>query len=510
MRKYFNFLGMIIIVLVSLPAKGQFNPFSREKINNLHREVVFIEEFNNSDVLFKKPIKIGSSAHLTINDGKGTINFKKKGDGLILVSKSKKGNLDIEAVEFEMKFKMNSADKNLIGKDRYWIFNFYIGQKNRKKSPLRVVFEKNKYHCFQETPLGFVRFSGSLNGLFRTNSSNLLKIVRIKDSVLLFLNGTIIGQSGYNKKKDNNTGKAYHYNADISNDNEDLRIKFIQTNVSIDYIKVSELTDKKKAPKFIEERIVQVTDQAQTTSYKSLKPKGDFYAIIIGNNEYLDSEISTLDQPILDATKLYNILTTKYTFEKDNVIFLKNATRSTTIDAFDEISSKLNSEDNLLIFYAGHGYWNEEKGTGYWLPIDAKKGKTSNWLRNSTIQGYLDEIPAKHTLLIADACFGGGIFKTRKAFNDAPNAIENLYKLKSRKGITSGMLNEVPDRSVFMKYLTKRLEENNIKYISSLELFTQFRVAVMNNSNNTPQYGTIHNTGDEGGDFIFIKKTHPD
>ena len=70
------------------------------------------------------------------------------------------------------------------------------------------------------------------------------------------------------------------------------------------------------------------------------------------------------------------------------------------------------------------------------------------------------------------------------------------------------MLNEVPDRSVFMKYLTKRLEENNIKYISSLELFTQFRVAVMNNSNNTPQYGTIHNTGDEGGDFIFIKKTH--
>jgi hypothetical protein len=31
-------------------------------------------------------------------------------------------------------------------------------------------------------------------------------------------------------------------------------------------------------------------------------------------------------------------------------------------------------------------------------------------------------------------------------------------------------------------------------------------MAVMNNSENVPQFGTIQNVGDEGGDFIFIKR----
>ena len=72
--------------------------------------------------------------------------------------------------------------------------------------------------------------------------------------------------------------------------------------------------------------------------------------------------------------------------------------------------------------------------------------------------------------------------------------------------MTSGMLKEVPDKSVFITYLAKRLESNTNKYMSSLELFYQLRTPVMNNSTNTPQYGTIQNTGDEGGEFIFIKR----
>ena len=67
------------------------------------------------------------------------------------------------------------------------------------------------------------------------------------------------------------------------------------------------------------------------------------------------------------------------------------------------------------------------------------------------------------------------------------------------------MLNEVPDKSVFFEYFIKRLEQNDQKYTPSLELFSSFRIAVMNNSENVPQYGTIQKTGDEGGDFIFVK-----
>jgi hypothetical protein len=52
----------------------------------------------------------------------------------------------------------------------------------------------------------------------------------------------------------------------------------------------------------------------------------------------------------------------------------------------------------------------------------------------------------------------------------------------------------------------KRLLENEKKYISSAELFSSFREAVLNNSPNIPQYGVIQDAGDEGGEFIFIKR----
>lgn len=231
--------------------------------------------------------------------------------------------------------------------------------------------------------------------------------------------------------------------------------------------------------------------------------RGRYFALVIAIEDYL--YLTPLDQPLNDAMRLIKIITSSYSFNQDDIIFLQNPTREEIIDKLDELVKTVKSIDNLLIFYAGHGYWDEERGTGYWLPVDARKESTANWLRNSTIQEYIGDIKSKHTLLIADACFGGGIFKTRKAFNDAPSSINQMYDLSSRKAITSGMLNEVPDHSVFFDYLIKRLEDNSERYISSLELFSSFRTAVMNNSDNVPQYGTIQKAGDEGGDFIFIR-----
>ncbi len=69
--------------------------------------------------------------------------------------------------------------------------------------------------------------------------------------------------------------------------------------------------------------------------------------------------------------------------------------------------------------------------------------------------------------------------------------------------MTSGTLKEVPDQSVFLKYLLKRLEENDESYLPSEQLFYSLKQAVLNNSNNIPQFGEVKDAGDEGGDFIF-------
>ena len=267
-------------------------------------------------------------------------------------------------------------------------------------------------------------------------------------------------------------------------------------------------TAKKSQNNSARSRTTENESSGVTTSNPAVKNQkisnvGKFYALIIGNNEYQDLEIPSLDEPVSDASKLFDVLTTRYTFEKSNVTFLKNATYVQMIQAFDDLSNKITKNDNLLVFYAGHGWWNEIKSLGFWLPVDAKKTNTAYWIPNSRISDYMSSIKSKHTLLIADACFSGSIFKTRGLI-DAKPSINKLYELPSKKAMTSGTLKEVPDKSVFLQYLVQRLNENSEKYISSDILFSSFREAVLNNSPTEPQYGTIQNAGDEGGEFIFI------
>jgi hypothetical protein len=233
---------------------------------------------------------------------------------------------------------------------------------------------------------------------------------------------------------------------------------------------------------------------------------GKYYALIIGINEYDDPGLSNLDYPVKDAENLQNVLKTHYMFDEGNIILLRNARRIDINNALDNLARMVTPNDNLLIFYAGHGWWDEKADIGYWLPRDAKREYKADWFRNSTLCDYIREINSKHTLLITDACFGGSIFKTRSVDMEAPKAIQMLYNLPSRKAMTSGTLTEVPDRSSFVKYLIERLSENKEKCISSEQLFTSFRMAVINNSDAIPQYGEIKNVGDEGGDFIFIRK----
>lgn len=252
--------------------------------------------------------------------------------------------------------------------------------------------------------------------------------------------------------------------------------------------------------------LIRQEDQDKASVSEESNYPGKYYGLIIAINNYNDSALADLDHPITDATFLYSTLMGNYTFEPENITLLKDPTRADIIRALDKLSGQLSSRDNLLLFYAGHGYWDEKKETGYWLPADAEQSSSVNWIRNSTIQDYVHDIETRHTLLITDACFAGSIFKTRGAFFDASIAVNKLYSLSSRKAMTSGNLREVPDKSVFIEYFMKRLLDNNKKYLSSGELYNSFRDAVLNNSPNIPLYGVIQDTGDEGGEFIFIKR----
>ncbi|WP_347175043.1 caspase family protein [Polaribacter uvawellassae] len=261
-------------------------------------------------------------------------------------------------------------------------------------------------------------------------------------------------------------------------------------------------TIKRKSPD-----VVDVKDDDVIVVNNDNKGFGEYYALLIGVSDYGDGAITDLGGlPTKDAQDLGNVLINKYSFKKQNVVILNNSpTENDIIKEFSKLKKKVTDKDNLLVFYAGHGVYDEVSQVGHWLPSDADMEYELNLISNSQVVDFLKSIRSKHTLLISDACFSGSIFKTR-SFDKSPKSIQKKFELTSRKAITSGTLKTVPNKSMFLKYLLDRLQNNPNNYLSARQLFDKIEEPVMNNSPNTPQYGTIYGIGDEGGDFIFVKK----
>lgn len=229
-----------------------------------------------------------------------------------------------------------------------------------------------------------------------------------------------------------------------------------------------------------------------------------YYALLVGVDNYQDYGISDLAKPIIDAKKVRGVLTEKYGFAPSDVFLLTDPDREKFYSVIDNISKIIRPDDNLLIFYAGHGYWDKQYDAGYWLLSDAVPSNRSSWLSNNELKTLLNGLNTRHTLVIADACYSGSLIKSRDL--DFNIELQSLYASKSRKAMTSGSLKTVPDESVFLYYLIKRLEENDEKFLRAEFLFNSLRDEVMMNTENTPLYGDIPSLTQEGGDFLFKQK----
>ncbi len=232
-----------------------------------------------------------------------------------------------------------------------------------------------------------------------------------------------------------------------------------------------------------------------------------YHAIIIAAKDYNDPSIPDLDNPVKDAAELKSILETQYTFNAKNIKTLYNKNKDDIMQTIIQTSNSLSENDNLLIFYAGHGIAEKDKFgdvDGYWIPSSAKKGLVSTYISADDIKKALKRSDSKHVLVIADACFSGAF--TRALSSDASAGIQKQYNVASRKIMASGNMEPVPDNSRFIFYLKKNLRENKEKYLTAKKLFDSFYEAILNNSDTSPQYAAIKNIGDEGGEFVFIKK----
>jgi hypothetical protein len=219
------------------------------------------------------------------------------------------------------------------------------------------------------------------------------------------------------------------------------------------------------------------------------------------------SSYAPLSNPVSDCLKLIEVLTDKYTFNKDDIktIFDEQATRSGIYEAIGSFYDDLAERDNLLILFSGHGHLDERTNTGYWIPYDAKKS-IPGFISKSDILDWVKPIKAHHIVFIVDCCFPGALLRGSQTA-----AADRLEEKNSRWVLASGRLEPVADgmpgdNSPFIKALISELEHNREAKIRLSDLGNKVINHTANNSNQTPLCRPVPGLDDLGGEFSFHLK----
>ncbi len=246
---------------------------------------------------------------------------------------------------------------------------------------------------------------------------------------------------------------------------------------------------------------------------------GRYFALIIANQDYL--YIDDLQSPKKDALRIQQVLEQRYGF---SAVTLFDAGEKEILNAFNDLYNQIGPQDNLVVFYAGHGNLSlgSVRKRGYWLPADAERDVPTNWISNNIISDHLDRIKARSILVIADSCFAGNLASENSAFllggvnvQLSKQSIEIGKSRRSRIVISSGGEKPVLDgvngeHSIFANALINLLEKNTGVLREDM-LFAQVAVNVrqqakINNLEQTPEMRPIRAAGHEGGDFYFIPR----
>lgn len=178
------------------------------------------------------------------------------------------------------------------------------------------------------------------------------------------------------------------------------------------------------------------------------------YALIFATDEYRDPGFNRLANPINDATALGNLLKNEFGFE---VTLIKNAGRDEMEKWLSDFrdNKSYGPNDQLLLFFAGHGVYHEKAKMGYLVANDSKLNDPTHktYLSYSDLGNiYLKNISCNRIFLVLDACFAGTFFDNNAVRGspdvDAKNLstlMRNAANKRFYKGISSGAKQYVED-----------------------------------------------------------------
>ena len=136
---------------------------------------------------------------------------------------------------------------------------------------------------------------------------------------------------------------------------------------------------------------------------------GKRWLLAIGNQNY--QNYPDLAASIDDAEAVADVLEKNYGFQAK---VLRDATKLDLLLALDEIRRTAQADDDVIIYFAGHGELSTSAGhgelsnnAGAWVPSDGALNQANTWLPNKVVSDMLATMPARNVLVLADSCYAG-------------------------------------------------------------------------------------------------------
>lgn len=207
------------------------------------------------------------------------------------------------------------------------------------------------------------------------------------------------------------------------------------------------------------------------------------------------------------------MLRNSYGFE---VKTLLDATSDQIMVELYQLSQMLTENDNLLIYYAGHG----DKGpseSAFWLGTDADKIRSKGWIPLDNVRDQIKRMKARHVIVVADACFAGALTHA-KTLSVGREVSEKRFQIqwnrRARMVLTSGQNTPVTDsggsrdHSLFATYFIQILRQNMIlmsgemlSYELSGRIVPEARKMGVDEQ---PTYSTLGDANHDFGEFFFV------
>lgn len=245
--------------------------------------------------------------------------------------------------------------------------------------------------------------------------------------------------------------------------------------------------------------------------------KGEFgdryHALIIGIDTYSGSgnrntNFKDLIGCVRGANELKKILMDRYYFKEKNIKMMtgekevEEQTRNNIINGIVYYNHELKETDSLLVYFSGHGVYNNKLDIGYWVAADGLL------ISGEEVRRLLYKSKARNIFIVFDACYSAKMFPGVKRIYRERNLdlIHEREKHKSKQVLSSGEEETPPGTkdhlSPFCQAFLNSLEKNVHEIIDAQGIIDEVTSEVEKKAKEKPPVGGSFAGYDEG-QFIF-------